>query len=140
MHLTDYVKTVQVLGAVAAGTSNQNAAGVDLQGFDGGRFVADFGALTSTQVTSLKVQGSSDNSNWTDITGANTAALGDANSNTILIVDVLRPATRYLRAVVLRGTANAVINCVIAELYRLRTAPVTQDATVITATKQAPAA
>lgn len=138
-HLTDLVKTVHVLNAVAAGTTNQNTTSVDMAGFDGCRFVADLGALTATQVTSLKVQGSTDNSNWSDITGAATAAMADADSSKTLIVDVIRPTQRYLRGVVLRATANAVINCVLAEQYRLRTLPATQDTSVSQQTKQAPA-
>jgi hypothetical protein len=139
-HLTDAVKTVHVLNAVAAGTTNQNTTSVDLQGFDGCRFIADIGTLTANQVTSLKVQSSTDNSNFSDITSAATANMADGDSGKTLIVDVIRPGSRYLRGVVLRATANAVINCVIAELYRLRTAPVTQDTSVSSSTKQAPAA
>lgn len=140
-HLTDLVKTSFVLNNVAAGTSNQNTASVDMSGFDAVRFIAAIGALTSTQVTRLKVQGSTDNSNFSDISGAATDNMADGNSNTLLIVDVPRSSYRYLRGVVVRGTANAVIDGVIAEQYRARSIPITQDASVaVSVVKQAPAA
>jgi hypothetical protein len=43
---------------------------------------------------------------------------------------VFRPAERYVRAVVTRGTADAVIDGVIAIQYGARVLPATQDATV----------
>lgn len=137
MHLTDKTKTTRVMNAVAAGTTSQTSSVIDMQGFDGCRFTALFGALTATQVTSLKVQQSdnSDGSSAEDLTGASTAALADGDGNKCLIVDVLRPTKRYLKAVVVRGTANAVIDGVIAEQYTARTLPTTQPTSVKEAVK-----
>ena len=52
------------------------------------------------------------------------------DSNKTLIVDLWRPTKRYVRAVVVRGTANAVVDGVILELYRSKTKGVTADTTV----------
>lgn len=137
-HLSDVVKTVRVMNAVAAGTTDQNGTGVDMQGYDAVRFVAGFGTLTATQVTSLKAQQSSDNGSsdaYADIEGSDTGNAGDDDDNDLLITDLIRPTERYVRPVVLRETANAVIDFVIAELYRARDIPVTQDATVIACNK-----
>jgi hypothetical protein len=130
MLLTERTRVVRVMNAVAAGTSNQNGTGVDMSqngGFRGIRFTALFGALTGTQVTSLKAQESSDNSNWSDLAGSNTGPLADTDSNKSLILDVYRPQKQYIRPVVVRGTANAVIDGVTAELYEPITEPTSKD-------------
>lgn len=133
MHnLTHSSKTIRVMNAVAAGTTDQNSSAVDTLGFGGVRFVALFGTLTATQVTSIKAQYSDDGStNWTDVAGSTVGPLADADSNDMLVLDIYRPKQRYVRCVVDRGTANAVIDGVIAELYLPGDAPVTKDATVI---------
>jgi hypothetical protein len=125
-------KIVRVMNAVAAGTSDQNSSVVDTQGWDGVCFIAAFGTLTATQVTLLKAQhGDASNlSDAADITGAATAALADGDSNKLAVVDVRRPVKRYARAVVDRGTANAVIDGVIAILYRGDTVPVAADGSI----------
>lgn len=136
-HLTDEVKTTRIMNAVAAGSTDQTSSVVDMAGFDGCRFIALFGALTTNQVTALRIQ-ESDNSNGspaTDVTGAVTSALADADGNKMLIVDVQRPTKRYLIAVVDRATANAVIDGVVAEQYRARTVPTTQPTSVKEAVK-----
>ena len=46
------------------------------------------------------------------------------------MTDLFRPQKRYVRAVVTRGTANAVIDGVIALQYSPRVEPVTNDTTV----------
>jgi hypothetical protein len=133
MLLTERTRLIHNMNAVAAGTSQQTGAAVDMSqggGFRGCRFIADFGALTAGQVTDLKVQGSNDNSTWTDLASTKAGPMLDADSNKLLISDVWKPTYRYLRPVVDRGTSNAVINCVLAELYAPISDPTTQDATV----------
>ncbi len=134
MHnLTYEVKTVRIMNAVAAGTSDQTSSALDTQGYEGVRFIALFGALTATQVTSIKAQQSSDDGSsdaYSDIAGSGSAALDDADGNQMLILDIYQPQKRYLKLVVDRGTANAVIDGVIAELYRPRVMPVTADSSV----------
>ena len=131
MAILERTRIVRVMNSVAAGTSNQNGTGLDMSqsgtGYRGVRFTALFGTLTSTQVTSLKAQESDDNSNWSDLAGSNTGPMADADSNKSLILDVYRPRKRYIRPVVIRGTANAAIDGVTAELYEPITEPVTQD-------------
>lgn len=129
-NLTNDVVTAQVQNGAAAGTTNVTGSSVDSFGFDNVRFIASIGTLTATQVTALKIQESSDNSTFTDMTGGATAAMADGDSNKLLIADVYKPAKRYLRPVLTRGTANAVLNCIIAESGLARRPPVTQDTTV----------
>jgi hypothetical protein len=130
-NLGRHVKCIHVMNAVVAGTSNQTGSEIDMQGFDGVMFIADIGALTATQITKLEAIGSNTSgSEAAFTTDAVTPAMADADSNKLLVLDVFRPATRYLKPVVKRGTANAVINCVIAILYNVEHMPIVDDATV----------
>ena len=91
-------------------------------------------------MTKLQIQGSTDNSSFSDITAAVSSALADGDSGKALIVDVCRNATyRYIRPVVQRATANAVINNVVALQYRPRTVGTTQPASVSSLVKVAAA-
>ena len=56
--------------------------------------------------------------------------LADAATNKVARCEVVKPRERYVRAVVLRGTANAVIDGVIAIQRRGRRLPLTQSSTV----------
>ncbi|MBH0239054.1 hypothetical protein [Methylobrevis albus] len=53
-----------------------------------------------------------------------------ADDNKLQVLDIFRPAVRYVRAVVTRGTADAVFDGVFAVQYGPLKGPVTQDATV----------
>ena len=132
MNLSKAVKVARVLNGVAAGTTEQTGSVIDMQGFEGVQFVALFGALTATQVTSLKVQQGSlaDGSDMADLEGSLHTALADVDGNKCLVTDLFRPQKRYVRCVVRRGTANAVIDGALALLYSPRIEPVTTDTTV----------
>lgn len=117
-NLTHNVVTSVVMREVAAGSTSTTSSGVDTLGYAGVRFVAGFGTLTASQVTNLKAQHSDDNVTYVDVAGTATANMADADSGKLLILDVYKPQKRYVRASVQRGTANAVINNVVAELYR----------------------
>lgn len=132
--LLDQVSVERSLNAVAAGVTDQNGTGVDLQGYEGVMFVAAFGTLTATQVTQIKAQQSDDDGSsdaYSDLEGTNVGPLADGDSNKLLVLDVYRPLKRYVRCVVDRGTANAVIDDVIAIRYGARAIPTTQPAGVI---------
>lgn len=133
--LTEQVHTKRVMNAVAAGTSDQNSSSVDMAsdgGWDGVRFIFLAGTLTSSQVTKLKAQVSSDDGgsdDFSDLASSASTAMADADSNKMIILDIQRPPKRYVRCVVDRGTANCVIDGVIAEMYRGRNLPSTIDST-----------
>lgn len=136
-------KITRVMNAVAAGTTDQTSSIIDMNGFEGVRFIALFGTLTATQVTSMKAQqgAAAAMGDAADLAGSSVGPLADADSNEMLILDVYRPRERYVRVVIDRGTANAVIDGVIAEQYGPRTEPPVQDATTVSAseTHQSPA-
>jgi len=134
--LKDVERIERVMNAVAAGTSDQTSSAVDMQlggTFHEVTFLALFGTLTASQVTSIRVQQSDDDGSadaYGDIEGTASSALADADSNKMLAVTV-RPSKRYVKCIVDRLTANAVIDGVIAIKKYADEIPVTQPATII---------
>ena len=123
----------RVSNAVAAGTSDVNCTSVDMEGFETATFVVSFGTITATAVTSIQIDHSSDNTNWNAVAGSK-VTVPDTASNKVAITETVRPTLRYVRCTVDRGTANAVIDGVVAIRSNARKAPVTQGATVQGAT------
>lgn len=116
--------------AVAAGTTDIECTAVDMAGFDAVTFTVLFGALTATQVTTCKLQHSEDNNTFTDVTNGATPAMGDDDDNKMQVLTYKLPSKRYVRVVIDRGTANAVVDGVTAIQYRARTVNTTQGSTV----------
>lgn len=132
--LSSQIKVIgNAVAATAAGTTDVNGAIIDTAGWEGVLFVVFFGALTATQVTRIKAQQDTDSggSTMADIQGSLSSAMADGDSGKGLQLDIFRPNERYVRCVVDRGTANAVIDRGIAILYGPNTAPAALDATVI---------
>jgi hypothetical protein len=132
--LGNTLKVSRQINATAAGVTNVNGSGVDMQGFDGVVFICAIGTLTATQVTSLKAQSDTQANFATaaDLAGTNTGPYADVDGNKILVLDIYRPRKRFVRPVVVRGTANAVIDGVIAIQYKGEKNPIQtalQDAT-----------
>ncbi len=126
----------RVMNGVVAGTTDQTTSAVDMQtdtGYDEVTFLCLFGTLTSSQVTLIKsVQQSSDDGvadDYTDLAGSASAALADADSNKMLAITV-RPSKRYVKLVIDRGTANAVIDGVIVILSQPHKRPTAQPTTI----------
>lgn len=133
-HLSDMVVTTSVEAAAVAGTTDLTSDTVDTAGYDGCRFIALVGALSANQVTELKITQSDDDGSsdaYSDVAGTKAGPMVTAtDGGKLLITDILRPQKRYLRAVFLRETGNAVLDRVIVELYRGRNLPVTQSSSI----------
>lgn len=131
-------KVVRVSNAVAAGSSDITpSAGVDFSGWDGGLFVVAFGAITTGAVTSVKLQQSSDDGavdTYADIAGSS-VVVADDQDNKVALIDVIRPAERYVLPIVKRATQNAVLDGILCLLYRARKEPVTQSSNVMATSK-----
>lgn len=133
--MKDVERIERCMNGVVAGTSDQTTSAVDMQAggfFDEVTFLVLFGALTANQVTTIKVQQSSDDGSaddYTDIEGSASPALADADGNKMIAYTV-RPSKRYLKLIIDRGTANAVIDGVIAIKRFAREVPVTQPTTI----------
>lgn len=135
-HLTEAVKTIRVKNAVAAGTSDQDSSVVDMSGYSAARFIWLLGDVADGSVlqTELYYNSASSTSSPTPTesaeTTAHTADATDAD-NKMLIVDVVKPGNRYVFSRLKRGTANAVIDGCICELYQSRELPQTQDSSIL---------
>lgn len=130
--MKDVERIERCMNGVVAGTSDQTSTTVDMQAggfFDEVTFVVLFGALTANQVTTIKCRQSADDSSYADIADSASAALADADSNKMIAFTV-RPQKRYLQLYVDRGTANAVIDGIIAIKRYAREVPVTQPTTI----------
>lgn len=123
-------KVVQVSTTVAAGTTDIEPSAVDVAGFDGVAFLFSFGAITTNAVTSVKAQTSTDNSSFADLAGT-AQTVADTNDDKSFVMDIYQPLERYIKPVVDRGTANAVLNCIFAILYNGRLAPPSHDSSVV---------
>ena len=131
VNLARNLKFARTLNAVAYGQTNQNGSIIDMSDYEGVVFIAALGAMASDAVAGLKAQtGSAANmSDAADLEGSAVAMI-DPDDNTLLVLEIHRPAERYVRAVVTRSTGDSTIDGVIAIQYGPRVLPVTQDNTV----------
>jgi len=125
----------KVLVATVAGTNDTLSGDIlDLADCDSVCGIAILGDVTATSVVTLKAY-----------TG-NEAALGDGTYETVtatvtatdtnaddklLVLDVIKPGKRYCRFDLVRATANAVVDGVIAARYNFRVIPTTQGTDVV---------
>ncbi len=130
MVLSEYTKLTRVSNAVAAGQTTINSDSVDTKAYDGCQFTVAFGAITSGAVTSIKLQGSSDDSTWNDLAGTS-QTVADTDDNKLFIVDTVLPTYRYQRCVVSRSTQDSVVDSIIATQYAAIDHPATHDTTTV---------
>ena len=131
MQLGTMSKTTRVSNAVAAGTTDINSTGIDMQNFEGVAFEVLFGAITAGAVTSIKLQQSDDDGSsdaYSDLEGS-AVTVADDDDNQVFIAEVYRPRKRWVRAVVDRATQNAVVDGIVARQYSPRQLPVSQPPT-----------
>ena len=134
--LSDDALITRVMNAVAAGITTQNSTGVNLAAdpgpkFHSVKFIALIGTILATAVTSIKAQQSSDDGAgdpYSDIAGSS-VTIPDTGDDAAYFLDVIRPNKSWVRCVVVRGTANATIDGVIAQQYNARKLAVTQTVT-----------
>lgn len=137
MHnLTNKVLTEIAHAPVAAGSSDvTDCKVIDMQNFEGVRFIVGFGAITAGAVTSINAKQADAKSSATaltngqDLEGTKVTVADDGDSK-LVILDVYRPAKRYVQLLIKRATQNAVVDLAIAEKYGAHKLPVTQDADV----------
>ncbi len=139
MNLLYDAKFTVVEASAVAGTSTLTTDVLDMTGYDSVMFVAMLGDVTDTSVLALTAKGNSANSTSsptpTTYEGAAgfTAGASDAD-NKLMIVDIEKPRDRYVFATLARGTANAVVNGIIAIQYNGHLKPEVQGSTVLVAT------
>ena len=125
--------------AGAAGTTDISATSVDMLGFEQVTFVVPIGAIVSDAVTSIKAQGSSDNSSFSDLAGTS-QTIADTDDDKTFYVNVVKPSYRYVRLVVDRGTQDATVGGIIAIQSNPKTLPVSHGTSVSGETHISPAA
>jgi hypothetical protein len=132
-NLLAVVETIRVANSATAAQTAVESSAVDTAGKIGVRFTALLGDVTAASVLGLKVQGSDNGSSgWTDLVGALSFTAGGSDAdNKALIIDAVRPEFRYVRAVLSRTGANAVVDGILADVYGPKETPVTQGATVL---------
>ena len=127
--LSQYARTVRVSVAAVAGTTALNSSAVDVSPGEAVQFEVIFGAITGTP--SVKVQESdTGTSGWTDLVGSSQALVA-TDDQKIVLVDVIQPTGRYLRAVVTRAASSSVVDAIVARVYKTRKRPVEQGSTVV---------
>jgi hypothetical protein len=126
-------------GATAAETAVTSSV-LDMSGYDGVLFIASLATVVDTSVLGLTAYENTANSTsgGTAVTNGAATFTASGSSNTLLVVDVIRPKNRYLYCTLTRTTANATLNNIVAVRYRGHAAPVTQGATVLAAVTSTP--
>jgi len=121
-------KVTRVTNSKAAGATNVDSDSIlDMKGYDAVAFVALFGTVTDGSVLSVEAKGNTTSSTSGATSLGKTADhTGATSSNKVVVLDVIRPAFRYVYPTVNRATQNAVIDGVFAIQYRSRNRPVTQ--------------
>lgn len=131
--LSERIKITQVVDATAgaAGSTDLNGDGVDMNGYEGVVFLCAMGAITAGAVTALLAQQDTA-SDFTDdaqeLAGTQIDIAADDDGQ-LFVLDIFRPTDRYVRPVVERATQNAVVQSIIAIQYGARELPKTQDVT-----------
>lgn len=141
-YLTEVTALKQVLGYQADGQTDPDTATVDMAGYDGCVFICHVGTITGSGTVSMQVKGSATDAVGAAISGAVAQADAAADSDKVLIVDLWKPAFRYLAATITRATDNSIIGAVTAIRYAPRVMPTTHDSASLAAAivEQAPAA
>ncbi|MCS0497870.1 hypothetical protein NVS89_22525 [Ancylobacter sp. MQZ15Z-1] len=134
MNLLQNVKVTRVANAAVAAQSDVNGSILDMAGYDGVMFVALLGDVTTGSVLALKAEQNTANAagGMAELDGAAsfTAGASDADS-AVLLLDVHKPREQYVRAVLERGTANAVVDGILAIQYGAMSRPTVHAAGVI---------
>lgn len=130
--LFDYVGAA----VAAANSTDANSSRLDMAGWDGVVFLTTITDSVATGVATLKVEANTadSDSGMAAITGATamaTSAGNDDLNGKLLIVDVYRPAKRYVQGVRTSATANIAFGECVAVRYRGRKAPVSQNAATV---------
>lgn len=126
--LSDSVLTRSVKSPANVSGTVVNSSGIDMQGWDGARFVITVGVLGTNGTADASVIASV-NSNMSGATAINGSALTQVvNANTVQIIDVYRPQKRYIALAAAGHTNGAVLGATVDLYRRTGILPPTQSA------------
>ncbi len=117
---------------VGAGTTVITPSGfIDMQNMESCLFIAEFGAITATGVQSIEVhQSDASGGSYAALLGTK-VSLADDDDTKVVMVEVVKPRKRFLKCIVNRATANAVLEGITAVLTGPKKLPTTQGTTVV---------
>lgn len=137
MNLSKNVKVTKILAGASSADTALTSSAVDMLGFEGVIFV---GSITTVNAGNYaKVQQSSDDGvvdTYADLAGTKNVPGDNGDS---FMIDVYRPAERYLKLVTTRAGAATVTGDVYAIQYGAREKPTSQGATIDAETHISPA-
>lgn len=103
-------KTVQHINPAAYSSTQTPSNGVDCRGWKNLKVILPVGAVGASATMDVKLQESSDDSTYTDITGAAFTQLTNARQNTKRLMEVFLPdRKRYIRAVGTYGGSGSAL-------------------------------
>lgn len=137
MNLIDASQVTWLKGAVAAAANTDDDSAIfDSNGFESVLFIASITDCLDTGVATLTIEQNTANSasGMAALAGATdtlTSAANDDLNGLVLMVEVVRPRERYLRANRTSATANVAFGDVIAIGIPARKQPVSHTGTVV---------
>lgn len=109
-HNAGQFSAVRAVEADAYTATTSNGVGIDLQGRRGALFILNAGTMGTNATIDAYLQDSSNNSTWTNVTGASFTQIDEAASGTDSAGEALvysSGANRYVRAVLVVATATS---------------------------------
>jgi len=122
MDLLKQLKITRVKAGQSSAGTEVDSDSVDMAGFDGVIFIGSI--ATANAGNYMKVQGSDDNSTFSDLEGTKVVPGDDGDQAKI---EIHRPRHRYLRAVIIRAGANTATGDIYAIQHSTSKAPITND-------------
>ena len=129
MNLSSDVKLTTALD-YASGNADRTGAVLDMQGYDGVLMVVKLAAVVNGGTNSIKAQqGELANGNdMADLEGTK-IVIADDDDNQVFMIDLYRPAKRYVRLYVDKDAANACAESALYIQYGPTQRPVDNDVT-----------
>jgi len=133
MNLSTATKAIRLSNAATAATTSITSSALDCKGFDGALFIVSMGAIGATSVCTAKLQQSSDDGvadAYSDLLDTS-ISIADDDDNQLVMIDITKPQKRYLKLVLARATATAVVDGIMAQLYNPKNEPTTHDSATV---------
>lgn len=139
--LLSQIAVDRILSYFAAGVTKRTSSIIDMAGWDGALFIADFSTIIEAGTIDVAVEQNTSNSptgmaRLATTTAHTVTAAQAALTASCIVVDVYRPQEQYLQAFITPAAQNAVITGITAIRYMKNgKMPVTQAANVLKSTK-----
>lgn len=112
----------------ASGSADRNGESIDTANYEWAKFVVTFATIAASAVTSVKLQGSDDDSTWNDLEGTSQDVAAD-DDNQVFVLGLIKPRHRYNRVVIDKDATNAAAESATVELGGARTEKALKDVT-----------